>query len=500
MSLLTERYFFSLNREKGLFNSIPRNIAVKYFLVYELIENELRKYSAYRSSTEFYGVYLRYLNKAKPEFHEVILGEQPQKCRFDIDLTQDRCPPSLSLEEFGNNILERIVMSMAEIITRYGFELDIARNLALCTSHSSTKFSAHLILADYYHMNHLEALTFFHQVINNDHVLKVCMKNGIIDQSIFSTNHSMRLVGSYKSGVRVKKMRDSIWIQDQEIEFEYPEYHDQGLMRFRRTCITDTIGCKYLNVIVPIKEKSSLNELILPPNYEDELLKFLDSYENGVNYEIRDVKNNGLIDLRRTNPSMCKICKRIHDKIDPFVMIFPDGSIYYYCRQSRNDDNSHGRLKIGQFSEVKAVPNSQEQSTPLEKKPSPKEPSPEKSVVATKTRADNSSYEGCDYDLLKHMSKHSFSEQPKLNTKMRNQYMNKCFICDSSEHLTKNCMVSTVKKCTRCGREGHLKENCISLSHHDGRPMYTCTRCGRNNHTVDKCKAYKHYDGTVLTS
>ena len=416
----------------SLFNYIHRQQASHYFLVYSMddgYKDKVRNYAAFRSSTEFYHYYI---TVEDPEIHEIILGEMTQKCRFDIDLTPDKAPEGISLIDFGDQIRELILDSMAEVLKTYNVELDIAKNIVYCTSHSKTKYSAHLILADYYHNNYQEALTFFDQIINSNEILQHAVKDGIIDRSIFSTNHSMRLLGSYKDGVRQKKLVDDIIHHSEIIEFIHPTGPYSELMKFRRSCITDTIGCKYLNVIVPIKPKANISNVMLPAGYEDKLIELLVKYEGAENYDIVGITDGGLVDLRRKHSSYCKICRRIHENIDPFLRVSPGGLVSYYCRQSsvvgdpnrKHQSKPIGILKIDTGKKVvKAnikTDGEEESEEDVEIKVKPE------IITKTKVRMEEEDvevvddvddmeedkggivYEGCNFDLLRSMSRQSY--------------------------------------------------------------------------------------------
>lgn len=426
MRPITDRWYPRLKPNEtsrySLFNYLPRGQAAKCFLIYSMGENGYRSYAAFRSSTEFYHFYLAV---EEPEIHEIILGEMSQKCRFDIDLTKDKAPEGIDLLDFGDQIRELILDSMATVLKTYNVELDIAKNIVYCTSHSKSKYSAHLILADYYHNNYEEALTFFDQIINQNEILQLAVKNGIIDRSIFSTNHSMRLLGSYKDGVRPKALVNDIVHHDKVIQFDHPTGNYGELMKFRRSCITDTIGCKYLPVIVPVKPKPVLSNVILPAGYEDRLIELLTTYERGINYEIRSVLDGGLIDLKRIHPSYCKICRRIHDNIDPFLKVSPGGSVNYYCRQSGKVGDAN-RKHLSRLIGILKLDNPVKQAKPTAPvKPvieeeeglansvadEPDEPEEKEEIVeeeAIEEAKPSIMYEGCNFDLLRSMSRQSY--------------------------------------------------------------------------------------------
>lgn len=422
MQPLTNRWYPRLKPNDkdrySLFNSIPRSQASNLFLVYSMNEEGYRSYAAFRSATEFYHYYI---TVEEPEIHEIILGEKSQKCRFDIDLTPDKAPDGMDLHDFGDQIREAIFDSMRDILKTYNVELDIGKHIVYCTSHSKVKYSAHLILAYYYHNNYEEALTFFDQIINNDELLKIAVKNGIIDRSIYSTNHSMRLLGSYKSGVRVKSLVNDIIHHNEVISFSHPSGKHANLMKFRRSCITDTVGCKYLPVIVPIKVKMNISNVILPAGYEDIIMELLVKYEGGKeNYEIRGVTDAGLIDLKRKHPSYCKICKRTHEKIDPFLRITPGGVVNYYCRQSSGGrEHKHlskmiGLIKVDKPPVIPVEPETLETKSPV-KLSAPIVPSivedieEVEDVDEVEDIKETIEYEGCNFDLLRSMSRQSYS-------------------------------------------------------------------------------------------
>ena len=399
-------------KKLALFSKIPRHLACSYFLVYSMSygeENEeFREYGAFASSVDFYNYFL---HTHKQEFHEIVLGERPQKFRVDVDLTPEKCPDEIDIWTFGNTLRDLIIEAISETLLDYKINIDVARNILYCTSHSSdfktskSKFSAHIILADYYHYNYEEALYFFDKMIEKNKILEQSVKDGIIDRSIYSTNHSMRLLGSTKKGERIKSFVSKIKYKGECIEFQYKDSRmDPGLSLFRRTCITDVIGCSRIPVELPPKINKKYDNVNLPEGYEQVINDMLNKYEGPGIYEIKSATDSGIIDLGRKHPSMCKICRRVHDKIDPFLRIASNGVVYYYCRQSKgkkgqkHDSRMIGLIKTSQSSSSFSSSESVEIKEQEEKEEEKEE----------EEETEESMFSGCDYDLLRQMSKETF--------------------------------------------------------------------------------------------
>ncbi len=342
----------SSGRRRALFVDIPRSSASNYFLTYAMRDG-FRKYAAFRSSVDFY---LYYQKLYEREFHEVILGEKPQKPRFDIDLTPELVKGSglNSCKDFmayGNAIRDEILVRSREVLEEYGLELHLETDVVVCISHSldlyinenvseKTKYSCHVIFSKYMHYNYEEAAEFFKLVVAKSPKLQNMVDKGILDKGIFGSLKSFRVIGSTKEGVRVKTFVSSFDFQGRSISKTAPKTSKENMILFRQTCITDTCGCVHIPVIVPIKEEK-FSSFVLPVGTSDQALDLLKAFEgDDLPFAVASV-SGGLVLLNRLRPSHCRLCQRSHEAENPYLRVSQSGNVYFYCRRAPEKNNSY---------------------------------------------------------------------------------------------------------------------------------------------------------------
>lgn len=331
--------------------------ARKHFLVQTFDVRGKRIFGAFTSSVDFY---LHYRLLDRKEHHEVIMGEKPQKPRFDIDLKIEKVPSGWEMNELGNKVRDAVIVACAHVLVGYGV-LDhvnhILDTLSLYTSSSSTKYSLHIILHKYQHYNNREAREFFRLVVNQSVIdgvynLGEAVRMAILDPGIYKSSQNFRMLGSGKRVepptptpmiIRPKMYLNHINIGGITHRFPVPNENDPvDVMRlFRKSAITDVVGCTHIPIVLPVKPPIELR-LDLPDGYQDTVTECVAQVEGGA-FSIKRV-HGSLFELKRDRPSKCCLCRRIHEAISPYVTISRYGEIVFHCR--RAEDAHHSDTSI----------------------------------------------------------------------------------------------------------------------------------------------------------
>lgn len=346
----------------ALFNSIPRNLAYTYFIVYKVVDQR-RLYAAFNSSVDFF-----YFYKYEPhnkEYHEVILGEKQQKARFDIDIPYEnyvklshmrgmivKDATEISVEwmiRMGNRLVSKIIDAIIQVMNGFNIKIDVSKDIAFYNSHSLEmepyKYSAHIILPNYCHFNYEEAKEFYKMVVNCDDILQFSEKAGLLDGSIYSSLKSFRMVESTKSGLR-PKIRAPLPYKGVIYDPPIAQNKAEVIDIFRESCITDCTSTDRIPVILPEKEVF-VSKVKLPPQTESILIPFL-----GDDFSIIEVKG-GLILLKRLRPSYCQLCHREHEAENPYLTVKENGDVYFHCRRAISERSKYQICHVDGVVELK---------------------------------------------------------------------------------------------------------------------------------------------------
>lgn len=367
-----DRWYRFLKKKEGddsrrggmaLFDSIPRQHCQNKLICYRLV-NGYRQYGIFRTPIDFYKFYSKVATPK--EFHEVTLGEIPQKPRFDIDLTMENCPVDVDIYAFGNDLRGRLIRASLAVIESYGLTTSLVDDVSVYTSHSTgldegdycsgSKYSCHIVFHSFYHGNNEEARHFFDLVIAEIEKtypeIRVIVSEGILDRAIYTSLCSLRVLGSSKDGKRTKQYVRKILMDDEEVEFNVPENRIQELVNlklFRRSLLTDVAESTYIPVIVPLNE-SNFSSFDLPEEKIKPVMGILETHLEQASdqpdcpFEIEKIEGS-LISLKRKRPSYCLMCERVHSQIGQFLRISQTGAIYLYCYravQQIEDKSRHG--------------------------------------------------------------------------------------------------------------------------------------------------------------
>jgi len=356
--------------KKGLFNDAPRHTLTSSLIValsYHDKETDkvFRLYSYFKSYLE-YGIYTMKLPESERCFYEIILGESTQKPHFDIDIDSDTVKEMVNGEAVKNNLIDAIIT----VLGSKGVTLVPETDILIFTSHGKTKQSYHLVVNNYCHANNVEASAFYYNVM--DHVDKEYVQ--WIDKAVYNPTQQFRIVGSRKIGShRVKQFNNEWMYNDKTIVHKYPETPDspehEFVMQLEASIVGYTGNCKFLPPFEPqpdqIKHYTESEDVSL-----DEATQALNLVGAAGKININDRMfpykflgiNGPIVMLQRIKASRCKICNRIHENENPYLLVVgEEKSVYFHCR--RAPDNK--KLFLGKLNPEAIT------STPTSREPSP---------------------------------------------------------------------------------------------------------------------------------
>lgn len=300
------KYLNKDDTDDSLVSQIGKDNLKQYFIVH----NRLGwNYLAFNSSSD----YLVYRKSLLPEercFHEQILGEEPQRIKFDIDAPKtyiERIPNNvLDLSQYGRDSkMENIILFIADMIVRtfneeYTEELpytpEVDNNILITESPGEDKYSYHIILIHFKLRNNIECKYFTSKVLKRlPEVL-----HDIVDRQVNKSVQSFRLLGSIKEGTTRCK-----------VVSEVSPLVDNGFIQD----LDDTDI-----VLAPKKDylKEMKSQTYMPPDVLAAVVaKVYDKWPEFAQF--RDERDR-FLNFNRVAPSYCDFCERAHDS-DHSLMI-----------------------------------------------------------------------------------------------------------------------------------------------------------------------------------
>lgn len=322
--------------QKGLFSDYPRHELTRALIVswsyYDKNDDKIyRLYGKFKTYLE-YGIYQMKLPKHERCFYEIALGEKSQKPHFDIDIDD----PTVN----GDHVKDMLVDSIISII-----KIDL-NDILIYTSHGNNKQSYHVIINNHCHANNIEAKAFYDMVVNNIPI----EDRKWIDRAVYSPTQQFRIVGSSKIGSDRTKVFQKTWTyHDKTIKHEYPEEPDspehEFVMQLEESILGYTNNCRFLPSYDPKPEDIKHYDDIDDVTKED-AIEGLKLVAQAGNIKITDSKfpykfmgiNGPIVMLKRKKPSKCRICNRIHEHENPYLIIIGDEkNVYFHCRRAPED-------------------------------------------------------------------------------------------------------------------------------------------------------------------
>lgn len=332
----------------GLFTDHPRNTLNKSLIIclsyYDnKTHKELRLFSFFKSYLE-YGIYHSKIPSEERCFYEIILGENNQKPHFDVDI---EILPNETMN--GDEIRDNLVNAIIEVLKEKGVSINLNRDILIYTSHGNNKQSYHVIVDNYCHVNNIEAKAFYYKV--TEHMKPEYAK--WVDSAVYNSLQQFRTSESRKIGTtRVKNFQSSWVYYNKEIKYEYPEVPDSPehafVMQLEASIVGYTGNCKFLPPFEPRPDQIKHYQTELDDVTQADAQDAIQLIATAGNIKTSDSRfpykflgiNGPIVMLKRTKPSKCKICERIHEHENPYlVVIGEEKSVYFHCRRAPNNKN-----------------------------------------------------------------------------------------------------------------------------------------------------------------
>jgi len=258
-------------------------------------------------------------------FYEVVLGQQRQKPRFDLEMTLSDAG-DIEADNEWDRCLEALVDAIKQVVPIS------VNSLLLYRSDGQHKRSSHLIVDGYYHRNNTEAKRFYQLVIA--HVPDKYRK--WIDGSVYSSTQQFRIAGSQKlNSDRVKTLSDWTY-HGQTIHYQYKQTPNndkhRAILELEASLLGWTSDCELL--ILPVEhvaQVASLPKVDIPQLHPDSVKQAMKLYDGPC--RLSKVIGNMII-LKRLKPSLCSICQRVHEHENPYLSVSSSGSVFFYCRRT----------------------------------------------------------------------------------------------------------------------------------------------------------------------
>lgn len=311
-----------------------------------------RLYAYFKSYVEFYEYRKKFTHKLNC-FYEIVNFNQ--KPHFDIDMKlkdiKDRYYYSNAvvsvavLVDVGDLLVQTLIRAIMDIMKPNVLSLE--KDVLIYTSHGHDKLSYHIIIDHWCHHDHLESKAFFDKVILYTSYLLNGRYTEFVDNSVYSTNQAFRLLGSHKyDNNRVKIFQPSYYYRGELIKHVTDIVHEKKEMNemqlLKKSLITFTAECNLLQSFYVKKDYKMLSYDIT----EQDLKEINDMLNDhfGTIFTIREVSYSRIL-LKRTRPSMCPICKRVHLHENPVVTIYKD-EVQWSCRRVDKQKFILGKLSV----------------------------------------------------------------------------------------------------------------------------------------------------------
>jgi len=341
-------WYYKFKKEDGFFSLLDkhsRKSLLNKFLIaltYSYKDKDLYIYTVFDDYIQFYKYQSTILLENRCYF-ETILGEAPQKPYFDIDI---KIEPNNQVDP--NSIKNDLILCLVSSLIDFDIYIEIDKDIIVCTSHRSDKYSYHIILDNFCFENCNENKSFCNYVVN-----KMTPDNRkYIDTGLYKSLQQFRLLGSHKKNINnVKILQEEYYINNIKIKYRIPttQIHNIDLYKFEHSIITN---CKYCSILPSFQHQNFDGN-----KYENEnpidldtvklVMKKLSEY-SGLSiydpifpYKFSKIEGR-IISLKRVRPSKCRICTIdeknpvIHEHENPYLTLDSIGNIYFSCRRAKN--------------------------------------------------------------------------------------------------------------------------------------------------------------------
>jgi hypothetical protein len=300
---------------------------------------DIKQFSIFDNPGAVYD-YMMSLPPTERCLYEVIVGSKEQKPHFDLDIeVKDdhdvdhvRCLSDLiiniclELDERGATLSS--IDDEIDVYSSHGMKTSVTTSATTSTT-TIKKYSYHVVVNSRYHNNNLEANAFAMSILRRlTNMKSVCVP--FFDHSVYKSVQQFRLLFCSKLGKNRFKKQVRHWELNDQTHVS-PEYDDKTL--FFRSLIgyIDISKSKMINtqfITKPINSKTLKDETIKSVTHW-----VIEKYPN-LSYDRVD----GILVLFKNNGGyMCPKCQRLHDHINPYVLVGLGGRrpiILFYCRRN----------------------------------------------------------------------------------------------------------------------------------------------------------------------
>ncbi len=353
-------HFWWFRLWKGLFpdNSVPSQFTSGIVTSISSLDNR-RLFSTFSSHVDLFK-YVESLTDEEKCLYEVIIGDRPQKMKFDVDIKGQTL-------EFAHKILDNLLESVDAVFSRIlSIDLDPEKNILIYQSHGADKFSFHVVIDRYSFMNAKECEYLFKKTVE----LMSPLYSEYIDQSVYKSVQQFRLLLSHKlNSSRTKHLMETFEFRGRIVKHIRSNKHKTAILN--RLCDMTESLVSWCSSCIPVNvnytKVSSLSTFSYQdtPDIQDETANLaFDAFLTQMKidkidspFQLRSVRGN-FISLKRLRPSYCHMCDRVHEAENPYLTISNNNNLlFYHCRRNIGKSRFITELYPEKGSDVTALLN-----------------------------------------------------------------------------------------------------------------------------------------------
>lgn len=322
--------------KRSLMNYV--DIEIKNLVVSQKLDNMY--FTVFNTYADYAMYFVKKVTEPKKCFYEIIYGNHIQKPYFDVDVKIG--PVS------NENVLtiSDAVKLRDQIIDSILKEFDYIKieDIMVFNSNSSEKYSYHIIVDNWCTVDNEENKIFCSKVNSNiDTNLSI-----FIDSLVYKSIQQLRIYKCHKYKSDRTKILDPItkWKPKEKPISQDHEY----CLILSGSLVGNTSYCKAIESLKPIEKKKKWegNDIFIGEDDPQKCLDLLVDDNFNIPYTVKSVEGS-MIMLNRHLPSMCKICNRIHENENPYLIVVGNKrKIYFDCRRT----DSGRKLYIGELGET----------------------------------------------------------------------------------------------------------------------------------------------------
>lgn len=306
-------WFYRYNRGE---NSLEQAEGIEDYNWHVCLNTDSRMFTAFKSLESMYE---HIFSGETLCYYEIISGVMPQKIYFDVDIPSDD-------RQFGLQVLDELLAVIKDKFVVYGV---MSPDIMVFSSCGNKKQSYHVVVSNVCVKSNEHNNSFAWQVKRD-----LVLGNDYVDM-LYKSTQQFRIVNNTKYGqTRYKRFMPDMSTVEMKDDREI----------FEASLVSNVEGCKTLSI--PLRERNE-SDVKYTAKYEDVERRM--KMRNISGFECGDITGN-LVRLNRVAPSFCKICERIHDSENAFIVV--GDKIKLYC--FRDDFNDYIDLGVNE-EKLKAV-------------------------------------------------------------------------------------------------------------------------------------------------